>query len=306
MKKFISLILLIIVTFSCKNSEKEHTENFVKTEAQDVINEDYELYKPAEEIKAVLILFGGFPENASDIKREFKILNKAKANNISVLYMNYNRKIWLEENELIALSNQFKTLFKAHKLPTNTIYIGGFSSGGNIALLISDFLTKQDSALTPKGTFIVDSPVDLEQLYYTAEKNLALNFSESAVQESTWLLKTLSAEFGNPNDDASKYIAYSVFNSKTKNIAHLKHLKNTKIRLYTEPDTLWWKKNANNDYENMNAFYIKKLSETLKESHFKAVEYIATKNKGYRDNGERHPHSWSIIDKDNLLNWMLN
>ena len=306
MNKFIGLLVLVIIAFSCKNTDKEKADNLVIIEAQDIKTESYELYKPAEKIKAVLILFGGYPETAEDIKREFKILSKAKANSVAVLYMNYNRKIWLENNELMQLSNQFKTLFKAHQLPLDNIYIGGFSSGGNMALLISNFMTEQNLDIIPKGTFIVDSPIDLEQLYYTAEKNIALNFSESAVEESTWLLKTLSAKFGNPKEDVSKYIDYSVFNSKTKNIAHLKHLKNTKIRFYTEPDTLWWKKNANNDYENMNAFYIKKLSEILNQSNYKAIEYIETKNKGYRDNGERHPHSWSIIDKENLMNWMLN
>lgn len=33
------------------------------------------------------------------------------------------------------------------------------------------------------------------------------------------------------------------------------------------------------------------MSESLKFKGFKNVEYIATTNKGYRANGERHPHS---------------
>ena len=77
------------------------------------------------------------------------------------------------------------------------------------------------------------------------------------------------------------------------------------IRLYTEPDTLWWKKNRMADYDQMNAYYIKRLSESLKKSGFRSVEYIPTQNKGYRANGERHPHSWSIIDKKELIKWMM-
>lgn len=82
-------------------------------------------------------------------------------------------------------------------------------------------------------------------------------------------------------------------------------MKKTKIRLYTEPDTLWWKKNRMADYDQLNSYYIKSLSEDLKESEFNQVEYIATENKGYRANGERHPHSWSIIDKNELINWIM-
>ncbi|MFS4493882.1 hypothetical protein [Maribacter sp. 2308TA10-17] len=58
-------------------------------------------------------------------------------------------------------------------------------------------------------------------------------------------------------------------------------------------------------YEQMNAFYIKKLSERLLEKEFEHVEYIPTINKGYRANGERHLHSWTIVDKDGLINQIL-
>ena len=54
----------------------------------------------------------------------------------------------------------------------------------------------------------------------------------------------------------------------------------------------------------MNAYYIKKLSEDLKNSGFSKVEYIPTENKGYRHNGDRPPHSWSIIDKNGLMEWI--
>ena len=59
------------------------------------------------------------------------------------------------------------------------------------------------------------------------------------------------------------------------------------------------------DYDQTNAFYIKELSKSLNDKGYKNVEYIATKNKGYRASGERHPRSWSIVDKKDLINWML-
>jgi len=68
----------------------------------------------------------------------------------------------------------------------------------------------------------------------------------------------------------------------------------------------WWKVNRQTNFEQTNAYYIQKLSESLKKRDFKNVEYIPTEKKGYRANGNRHPHSWSIIDKENLFDWMLN
>ena len=306
MNKTLGIILIFIVLISCKNAEKEKTKNSAKIEFQEIIKDGYELSKPTESIKRVLVLFGGYPEKAKDIKREFKILEIANKNNIAVVFMNYNQKLWLEENEKQKLAEQLRNIFLENKLPLNKTYFGGFSSGGNVALLISDFVTQQNLDISPKGVFIVDSPIDLVALYKSAEKNIARNFSEPSVQESTWLLETLGNKFGNPNSNISKYKEYSIYTSKTNNIDNIKHLKNTKIRFYTEPDILWWKENRMADYDQMNAYYIKGLSETLNKLEFKNVEYIPTINKGYRANGERHPHSWTIVDKENLINWMLN
>ena len=306
LNKILALLIIASLSISCKNTEHEKKEPVTEITFEDIINEDYELHKSSKNANGVLVLFGGFPESAKDIKREFKILENAEDHNISVLYMNYSRKIWLEQDELSQLSEQLQDIFKVNTLPTDNVYIGGFSSGGNMALLISDFMTNQQSNIIPKGVFIVDSPVDLVALYNTAQKNIERNFSNSAVQESTWLLETLGAKFGNPKDSISGYEEYAIFTSKTNNINTIKNLKNTKIRLYTEPDTLWWKENTMAKYEDLNAYYIKKLSEALQTSQFKDVTYIPTTDKGYRSNGDRHPHSWAIIDTKNLINWMLN
>ena len=88
-------------------------------------------------------------------------------------------------------------------------------------------------------------------------------------------------------------------------LIYLKNLENTRIRFYTEPDIQWWKENRKADYDQMNANFIEKLSQNLKDAGFDQVEYIPTENKGYRANGDRHPHSWSIVDKEDLLQWML-
>ncbi|PKH52607.1 hypothetical protein CXF68_18710 [Tenacibaculum sp. Bg11-29] len=304
--KTISIILML--TFfgfvSCKQKEKSSKENTGFTE---IIKDDYELYKPNHSINAVLILFGGYPEVAEDIKREFKILEIAKKNNIAVILSNLNQKLWLEKNEQQQLAKSLQNIVEDNQLPTDNIFIGGFSSGGVVSLLISNYIAAmKESYNAPKGVFIVDSPIDLAALYLSSEKNIERNFSKPSIQESTWLLETLGRNFGNPAEDIKKYEDKAVFTFSTNNTSNLKNLKNTKIRLYTEPDTIWWKKNRMADYDQTNSYYIKLLSETLKKSGFNNVEYIPTVNKGYRANGERHPHSWSIVDKKDLIDWILN
>ena len=307
MNKIITLVLIVFGLFSCKqNKPKEQQNNMEPLKFVETITEDYELYKPAKKAKAVLILFGGYPEEAKDIKREFKILELAKQNDIAVIFSNYNKKLWLEDRKKRQLAKQLQDIITNNQLPTDSIYIGGFSSGGVVSLLISDFIVSMKQFhIDPKGVFIVDSPIDLDALYTSSEKNIERNFSKVSVQESQWIIETLNNTFGNPKDDIKPYENKSVYTYRSNNTSNLKHLKNTKIRLYTEPDTLWWKTQRMADYKQMNAFYIKKLSKRLKVQGFKNVEYIPTTNKGYRANGERHPHSWAIVDKTDLIHWIL-
>ncbi|MFT5916221.1 MAG: hypothetical protein ACI81T_002725 [Bacteroidia bacterium] len=96
-------------------------------------------------------------------------------------------------------------------------------------------------------------------MYRSSEKNIEHNFSEIAVQESNWIIEYLEKNFGDPENSLSEYEKNAVFTSKTNTIDNLKGLEDIKIRLYTEPDTLWWRENRMADYDQMNACYIKQL-----------------------------------------------
>ncbi|WP_037317942.1 S9 family peptidase [Salegentibacter sp. Hel_I_6] len=296
-KKFLFLIILFstVINFAQENGVNN---NLIKTE-------DYNLYKP-NNTQAVLLLFGGFPENAAAIENEFPINDLANEKSIAVAYLNFNRKLWLEENEKAELALAIQELFDSNDLPTNRIYIGGMSSGGSIALLISNFLSqKSEYNLNPTGVFVVDSPTDLAALFRVAETNIKRNFSQASVGESTFIFNYFNEQLGNPDDKIAPYEKSSAFTFETQNIQNLQNLKNTKIRFYTEPDKAWWKENMGVEYEQMNAFHIKRLSEFLISKNFEKVELIETEDKGYREDGTRNPHSWSIVDKEELIQWML-
>ncbi|GHA36198.1 hypothetical protein GCM10007103_17110 [Salinimicrobium marinum] len=263
------------------------------------------LYKP-ENPEAVLILFGGFPETAENIENGFPITESALENNVAVSYLNYNRKLWLEESDKSQLANNIKEMINTNDLPSDKIYFGGMSSGGNIALLIGNYLSQNaEYDLSPSGVFVIDSPVDIAALYRIAEQNIERNFSQASVGESSFMLNYFKPQLGNPDEEIEPYEKRAPFTFETKNAQNLENLKNTKLRFYTEPDKTWWKENMGIDYEQMNAFHLKRLSNYLTSQDFKKIEYITTEDKGYRANGERNPHSWSIVDKEDLLQWML-
>jgi hypothetical protein len=306
MKKFLGLVFIFCLVVSCKSVKHDSVDNSEVNEYQEITTEDYELSKPTKDASGVLILFGGFPENIARMKNEFKILASAKKNNIAVLFMNYNRKLWLTEQDKNSLKERIETIFSTNKLSTKNIYIGGFSSGGSITLLLTDYLIASKSPIQPKGLFVIDSPIDLLELYRVAERNLTRNFSDVSVQEATWLIGVLKSEFGDPKNGIKEFEASSPYTAQTENIKNLSNLNGLKIRFYSEPDTVWWKENRNNEPNDLNAYWIGKLVTQLKkELSDSSIEYISTENKGYRANGERHPHSWAIVDKEDLIAWML-
>ncbi len=266
--------------------------------------EHYELLLPKAEQKGVLILFGGFPDNPAAIKREFKIVAPAMEAGVALVLMEFNRRFWLEEDEKTELAAIINRMFAEHPLGKENVTIGGFSSGGTVSLLLSDYLMQSGNDVQPRGVFVVDSPVDLLGLYENSQRNIKRNFSPVSVQESQMIISMLESNFGKPEDDIASYEAHSVYTLKTHNTENVAHLRDVKLRFYTEPDTLWWKQNRQNEYEEMNAYFIKQLTDDLIEAFGDNVTYLATENRGYRPNGERHPHSWSIVEVDELIGWI--
>ena len=53
----------------------------------------------------------------------------------------------------------------------------------------------------------------------------------------------------------------------------------------------------------MNAIDLAGLINQLKILGGKKAELITTIEKGYGDDGSRHPHSWSIVDEKELIEW---
>ena len=301
--RILCIILAIIVT-SCKEKSKEINRN-EKPVPKKITTSEFELIK-SEKQKGLLILFPCFPCDAKNTFSEFNILEISIKNGFSVLAMNLNQRLFLNQSEKQQLAQKMETILIENNLSKENVFIGGFSSGGNVSLLISDYLVESKSQIQPKGVFVVDSPIDLLALYKTAQKNIKLDFSEPSVQEATWIKNFFDKEFGSPENGIENFEKYSPFILETQNIKNLKNLKNLKIRFYTEPDLKWWNDNRKNDYEDLNAYYLKRLSDKLKiKFGSKNIELIETENKGYRANGERHPHSWAIVNEEELMKWMM-
>ena len=274
------------------------------TETKIVKDSDYALAIVPNE-KALLILFPCFPCDIEHTKQEANCLKHIDNKGVSTVLLNYNQKLYLTDQEKKDVIDRLNQIIIQNHLNKENIYIGGFSSGGNIAILIGNELIKTKNDIQPKGIFVVDSPIDLEELYKSAQKDIVENVSKDAVEEGKFLIQLFDKEFGSPKDSIQNYEYFSPYLFSKHSTNNIVNLKNTKLRFYCEPDIEWQSLNRKRNYEDLNAFKLKNAALDLNKIGAKKVEFIETKDRGYRANGEKHPHTWNLVEQKSLVNWML-
>lgn len=293
---FLSFIVLpfLFVFSSCTPSAQK-----VKT----IKKEKYEL-KIAPNQKAILIVFPCYPCDIEHTKHEAKFLENIEKEGITTLLLNINQKLWLTQTEKEEYSKLINKILDSNKVAKKNIFLGGFSSGGNVAVILANHLLKNRDVIQPKGVFAVDSPLDIEQLYKNAQKGIIEKASTDSYNESVFIVNLIEQNFGKSPENLAKLREFSAFLLSENSTTNMDYLKNIKVRFYTEPALEWQKKNRNKSYEDLNAYILEKAYDLLRSLGSHSVELIKTENKGIRANGTVHPHSWSIVDKSHLLVWL--
>ncbi len=263
---------------------------------------DYDLYH-SKTSKKTLVLFPGGAATAKHIREDFNILPAAAFSDISVLMMNFNKHLWIDETQTESLAKVLEQALSENQLNDNEVYIGGMSMGGNVSLSLSNYLHKKQSPIAPKGTFIIDSPIDLNALYENSVKDISNpDFDEQRLAEPKWIVNYFQKSFGKDSllENIQKVSPFTL----ATNTINITHLKNQNLRFYTEPDAQWWMENRGTEFENTNAFTIQKIANRLNTEGWENFELIETSTRGVRVNGDRHPHSWSIVEIHKLIKWM--
>jgi hypothetical protein len=287
-------LFVVLLFFSCK-TKKQETALIKGTH--------YELIKSSNQ-KAVLILFPCYPCDIENTKKEAFFLRDLEKEGITILLLDLNKKLYLTDDEQQNYAKILNHSLDSNKITKENVFIGGFSSGGNVAILLSNYLVKSKNTIEPKGVFVVDSPLDLEHLYKGAQNNIKLKANSDAYNEGIFITELFEKELGKPTENLEKYKQFSPYLMSLNGSENIANLKNIKVRFYTELDLEWQKKNRSRIYEDLNAYALEKTHETLIKLGNAKSELIKTQNRGIRANGEKHPHSWNIVEKQSLLNWL--
>ena len=248
-----------------------------------------------------MILFPCFPCDAADTRAESRIADTAAANGIAVLMMNFNRHILMSEAEQQVVIGTIAGAVKEHGVDASNTVIGGFSSGGNVSVLLAKALLRSaEPPVQLKGVFVVDSPLDLVHLYECSKRDLAKTSFPEYEGEARYVLALLDSTLGSPTDSLSNYERAALLLNSSASVAPMKDLP---IRFYTEPDTAWWRANRDDRYEELNAYSMKRIHNTLVAAGNARADYIITEGRGVQ-HGNRHPHAWSIVDERELVRWI--
>ena len=186
-------------------------------------------------------------------------------------------------------------------------YVGGFSIGGSCAIKYAELALTNNYPVKPSAVFAIDAPLEFERMYKTIAREMRFaGTDKSLVAENEYMLKRFEKEFGgSPATFQTSYYNGSPYSFNDTTQRAIRSLINLPLRLYTEPDVQWWLKQGV-DYYGMNTFDLAAMTNDLKRMGSKKVTLITTANQGFRKpKNTRHPHSWSIAEPHDLVNWLL-
>ncbi|WP_312394841.1 hypothetical protein [Chryseobacterium sp.] len=300
MKYHLLTVLFILFFTSAFSQEAE------KVSLKDSNNFYYRIV-PEGKPEGMLIVLPGGGETAERVMNQIYLDELAYDKNILVIFTN-----WEENGDFFYQADQrlldriAKENVEKFNIPKNKISIGGLSGGGMLAITYAESSVRdKNTYFVPNSIFALDPPLDYENMYYRLERDIARNFSKVAVNEAKMFNKELVEAIGTPDKNRDKYLKQSMFTYRDKDGGNAKYLMNIPILIYTEPGIIWEIENRGRDLYDLNCVDITAMMNLLKLKGHKNADLIITNDRGIRPEGFRHPHSWSIMDSEECLNWII-
>jgi hypothetical protein len=300
----------LALLFICKFSTAQKIET-VYLDSQDSTSNLYTIVYPSTlPWKGYAILIPGMFQKAKDVLTQSDLPGYAAQQGILTIIPTFKTGIsslGIDTATQASFLELLTHLTNNYKLAGLSFYVGGFSIGGTCALKYSELALRNNYPVKPAAVFAIDSPLDFERMFNTIvrEKRILPN-GQQPQEEGEYLIKRFKKVFvGTPAEALPNYFNLSPYSFNDTTQYAIKPLIDLPIRLYTEPDVLWWLDDGS-DYSGMNAFDFAAMTNELKRLGNKNITLITTDKKGYRKPGNtRHPHSWSIAEPKDLVKWLL-
>ncbi|HZF65464.1 MAG TPA: hypothetical protein VEZ55_13295 [Chitinophagaceae bacterium] len=305
-----SLLSFILIISICTFSHGQNVETVYLNKKDSTKNLYVIVYPSKLPWSGYMVLIPGMFQKPTDVLNQTELPKLAAQQGILTIIPTFKTgisSIGIDSASQASLLEILNNVTSSYKLVDKRFYLGGFSIGGTCALKYAELALSNNYPIKPSAVFAIDSPLDFERMYHAMlrEKRLP-NRSKDAAEEGDYMLKRFLTIFGGPPGEAlANYRKLSPYSYNDTTQQAIKPLVNLPIRLYTEPDVLWWL-NDGADYSGMNAFDFAALTNELKRMGNTNIALIVTDNKGHRrPDNEKHPHSWSIAEPKELVRWLL-
>lgn len=303
---FIILVLLVQNKLFAQRIEKVYLDKNDNTS-----NCYLAIYPNTLPLKGLMFLIPSFGETPEGVQMQTDLSKLAAEQGILTIIPTFKtgvKTLGIDDLTQQSFREMIEYIASKNKLNDTKFYIGGFSIGGSCVVKFTELAVKDKFKYKPNAVFVIDPPLDFERFYKSYKRTLRLSVNSNPSQEAVYMVDRIEKEMnGTPETAIQNYHKYSPYSfSDTKQTA-IKYLIKTPIRYYTEPDINWWLKERGEDYSGMNALDGSCMINELNLLGNSNAFLITSQNKGYRKpDHKRHPHSWSIVDNDELIKWLMS
>ena len=285
----------------------------LRPDPQDSLAGSYRIYEPRGKPVGLLVLIPGGAATHDEFTPEGgtpSLLPQKLADHqvVTIVPAGGGYSHWLEDGWLRHLDAIVAQTLTTHRIPSDRVVVGGFSSGGTAAVRYAEFCAARRSpfGVRIRGLFAVDAPLDFGRFWRGETLAIGRGAHPGFVAEAKAVLDDMRRVLGgSPDEEPASYLQQSPFSAFAEGGGQAQLLAGVPVRLYTEPDVHWWMENRGVDYYSMNAVDAAALILQLRSLGNRHAQLITTRERGVRPSGQRHPHSWSIVDETELQGWIL-
>lgn len=287
------LVLMAFLVLSCTTGNDVRQE-FVLTDESTTDANCYTALLPSDgTVSSYIVLLPGFGQGAQDVIAESTLPQEAAKSGIAVFIptlQDGTESYGFSQESQKSLSIIVEDLVQRYSLSNKPYCIGGFSMGGAAAVKYAE-----NSSAKPSCVFAIDSPLDYERFCYATRRDVEIYRKGLTEGDSTYV--KLLADITPIIDDSPYRISDASHGAITP-------LADIPVRYYIEPAEQWWLDNRQTDALGLNILDGTAFINDLRLLGNGKAELIVTSGKGYRAGSRYHPHSWSIVDDKDLINWI--
>ncbi|MBC9933155.1 hypothetical protein [Chitinophaga qingshengii] len=257
-------------------------------------------------VQGVMVLMPGFGDPPEAVFASSKLQNVAWTNDILTIAVSGGQNLLLTDNLQRQLNAVMKDVIKRYRVAPERFVIGGFSAGGTLALRYTELCKERpaDFPIQPRAVFSVDGPVDIPDLVRRFDRFIKRDFSPRSTNEAKSVKKMMANQLGELPANMPRYVAASPFYTAADTPGNEHFLQQVAVRSYHDLDMPWQLKERRNSLSDLNAAAASEMISRLLQQGNEEAEFIQTQHAGYNLDGTRNPHSWSIVDERELVQWV--